>query len=109
RARACPPAARAGDRLMLQQAIAAAPDSRLPDLVDVDFSLAIHNRTGKYFIGRDLLETPDLPLGSVYYWYIAAGEPPSGLIGRIGGRLQLLHIRGKSLGGYLGLLPRRRS
>src|SRR6201999_2499293 len=99
RARACPPAARAGDRLMLQQAIAAAPDSRLPDLVDVDFSLAIHNRTGKYFIGRDLLETPGLPLGDIYYWGLSASRPPAGLLGKLVGRLQHWHIKAHALGG----------
>ena len=77
--------------------------------VDVDFSLAIHNRTGKYFIGRDLLETAGLPIGKTYYWRIAAAEPPSGFFGRVIGRLQLWHVKGQALGGPFGLIPRRRS
>jgi glycosyltransferase involved in cell wall biosynthesis len=77
--------------------------------VDVDFSLAIHNRTGKYFIGRDLLETPGLPLGKTYYWWLPAKEPLTGLTGRIAGRLQMLQVKGKALGGGLGWLPARRS
>lgn len=77
--------------------------------VDIDFSLAIHNRTGKYFIGRDLLETPDLPLGKTYYWRVPATEPPRGFGGRVIGRLQLLQIKGKVLGGGLGWIPARRS
>lgn len=77
-------------------------------LIDVDFSLAIHNRTGKYFIGRDLLDIPDLPVGDVYYWRFASREPLAGLFGRIVGRLQHWQIRGQTLGGVFGWLPRRR-
>lgn len=81
---------------------------RAPGLVDVDFSLAIHNRTGKYFIGQDLLATPDLPLGKLYFWGMAAATPPGGLAGRVLGRLQLYHIRGHALGGPARAWPRRR-
>lgn len=77
------------------------------DRIDVDFSLAIHNRTGKYFIGRDLLDTDDLPIGDVYYWMVRSTEPISGLFSRIIGRLQLYHIKGHALGGPMRLLPRR--
>lgn len=77
--------------------------------VDVDFSLAIHNQTGKYFIGRDLLETPDLPVGDVYYWLTPATAPPAGLYGKIIGRLQHLHIKAQATGGALRVVPRRRS
>ncbi len=78
-------------------------------LVDVDFSLAIHNRTGKYFIGRDLLDTPDLPLGDIYYWRIRGSAPPSGIAGKIIGRLQHWQIAAQALGGAFQLFPRRRS
>jgi glycosyltransferase involved in cell wall biosynthesis len=78
-------------------------------LVDIDFSLAIHNRTGKYFIGKELLAMSDLPVGDVYYWRFARAEPPQGVIGKIVGRLQHLQIVGRTTGGPLGLLPRRRS
>jgi glycosyltransferase involved in cell wall biosynthesis len=81
----------------------------MSNLVDVDFSLAIHNRTGKFFIGRDLLETPGLPVGDVYYWRTRGSAPPSGLVGKVVGRLQHWQITGQSLGGAFRLLPRRRS
>lgn len=77
------------------------------DRVDVDFSLAIHNRTGKYFIGRDLLDTKDLPIGRCYYWGLAAKAPPSGLFGKIVGRLQHHHISAHAIGGAMRILPRR--
>ncbi len=75
--------------------------------VDVDFSLAIHNRTGKYFIGKELLGMADLPLGDVHYWRFARPEVPSGFTGRCIGRLQHMHVLGRTIGGPLGFLPRR--
>ncbi len=75
--------------------------------IDVDFSLAIHNRTGKYFIGRDLLGVSGLPLGDVYYWHLARAAPPSGLAGRVVGRLQHWQIMEQTGGGPLKWLPRR--
>lgn len=76
--------------------------------VDVDFSLAIHNRTGKYFIGEELLAMKDLALGDTYYWRTAAAAPPTGLGGRVMGRLQHWQVTGRTLGGPLGWLPRRK-
>lgn len=52
----------------------------------VDFSLALHNRTGKYFIGRDLLEAQAASLGPVYYWRLAANTTPIGLKARLLGK-----------------------
>lgn len=84
---------------------------RIPvgDRIDVDFSLAIHNRTGKYFIGHDLLEMDNLPIGDTYYWARPASAPPAGLVGRIIGRLQHEHIKAHALGGAMRVVPRRRS
>ena len=94
--------------------IAIPPELEMPPLrsaarqaVDVDFSLAIHNRTGKYFIGEELLSFADLPLGKTYYWWQAAARPLEGFYGRVMGRLQHWQILGKTIGGPLGWLPRR--
>lgn len=76
--------------------------------VDVDFSLAIHNRTGKYFIGLDLLGIADLPVGDVFYWHFARCLPPPGLAGRVIGRLQHWQIVGQTFGGPLEWIPRRK-
>jgi glycosyltransferase involved in cell wall biosynthesis len=54
---------------------------------DVDFSLALHNRTGKYYIGRDLLAEHSAYFDKVYYWRYAASLPPGGLTARVLGRL----------------------
>ena len=56
--------------------------------VDVDFSLAIHNRTGKYFIGRDVIALLGESVGSVYYGSLALHRVPAGPGGRLLGRLQ---------------------
>ena len=76
--------------------------------VDVDFSLAIHNRTGKYFIGEELLAIAELPLGDIYYWRRKAEAPLDGFYGRVMGRLQHWQGLGKTSGGPLRWFPRRR-
>ena len=69
--------------------------------VDVEFSLAIHTHTGKYFIGRDILAAaPDL-VGNVYYWLLARGSPPTGLFGKVVGRLAHIHACATTQGGPL--------
>ena len=97
------------DGLIEPDPAAGAANEATTGRVDVDFSLAIHNRTGKYFIGLDLIEMPDLPIGDVYYWLMAASAPPAGLKGKVIGRLQHLHIKARARGGLMRLLPRRRS
>lgn len=96
--------------------IAVPPGSTLESLhpakrsrIDVDFSLAIHNRTGKYFIGRELLAMDDLPIGDVWYWRRRAAAPLDGLQGRIVGRLQHWEVIARVRGGAMAVLPRRRS
>ena len=76
--------------------------------VDVEFSLAIHTHTGKYFIGRDILAAaPDL-VGDVYYWLLARRSPPTGLFGKVVGRLAHIHACATTQGGPLmRRLPRR--
>lgn len=53
---------------------------------DVDFSSALHNRTGKFFIGRDIIEDQADLIDNVYYWRIAAKAPPVGLPAKLLGR-----------------------
>lgn len=61
----------------------------MPVKWDVDFSLALHNRTGKYFIGRDLIEDHRSRIAKVRYWRIAARMPPSEPVSRILGKLMV--------------------
>ena len=76
--------------------------------VDVDFTLAVHNRTGKYFIGKDLIDgVPDL-IGRTYYGPAALPAPPNGVVGRILARVQGWQVQAFS--GQRRLpLPRRTS
>jgi glycosyltransferase involved in cell wall biosynthesis len=76
--------------------------------IDVDFSLAIHNRTGKYFIGRDVLTVLGDDVGAVYYGSLVLDGPPSGLFGRALGRLQHWQVMGRTGQGGIRLPQRRR-
>lgn len=80
-----------------------------PTLIDVDFSLAIHNRTGKYFIGRDLLEVGAAVIGKVYYCGVAFAAPPVGWVGRIIAKLQYLHADARNGDRAMTWLPRWRA
>lgn len=56
--------------------------------VDVDFTLAVYTKTGKYFIGRDLIDNCSELIGDVYYWRAKLKKEPGYLLGRILGRFQ---------------------
>jgi glycosyltransferase involved in cell wall biosynthesis len=59
-------------------------------MIDVDFSFATHDRTGKYFIGRDIIEDNAEKIDRVFYWRFSASKdapPPGGLSAKIIGRL----------------------
>ncbi len=47
-------------------------------LWEVDFSSALYNRTGKYFIGRDLIEDQRSLIAHVRYGRLARLNPPNG-------------------------------
>lgn len=69
---------------------------------DVDFSLAMHNRTGKYFIGRDIIDNAGDLLGDIYYYRIKSDQPPTGLAAKIVCKVQGLHTMLNARGGVLG-------
>ena len=77
------------------------------DRFDAEFSLAIHNRTGKYFLGRDLLGNLPEMFGRTYYGWRALDAPPQGLSGRIIGRVLYLQARARASHGLSRLVPRR--
>lgn len=62
-------------------------------IYDVDFSLALYNRTGKYFIGRDIIEANKDLIGDIYYWRISKKQIPGRLLARAIGRAQALESR----------------
>jgi glycosyltransferase involved in cell wall biosynthesis len=51
-------------------------------LWNVDFSSALENRTGKYFIGCDIISDHRAMIGNIYYWRGRHGETPKGMRAR---------------------------
>jgi glycosyltransferase involved in cell wall biosynthesis len=45
----------------------------------IEFSLALHNRTGKFFIGKDIIEDQADLIDQVLYWRFGLKDPPRGL------------------------------
>ncbi len=55
--------------------------------VDIDFTLGLNNKTGKYFFGRDMIEASRDLTDNIWYWRLPHAVPPEGLYRRILGRL----------------------
>jgi glycosyltransferase involved in cell wall biosynthesis len=60
--------------------------------IDVEFSLALHHKTGKYFIGRDICAANSRLIADQLFWRVVARRPPAGLIARIIGRLFAIEV-----------------
>lgn len=54
---------------------------------DVDFTLSLHNRTGKYFIGRDLIDALPEQFGKVSVWRVPERIAATPLARKVIGRL----------------------
>lgn len=61
----------------------------------VDFSLALFNRSGKYFIGKAIVEQNADLVAEVRYWRLARPAVPRGLAARLIGKLEALEHRGR--------------
>jgi len=62
-------------------------------LIDVEFSLALNNKTGKYFICRDIIVDGKNYLNKrVRYWRVRSKRLPAGLWARILGRLMTWEV-----------------
>ena len=55
--------------------------------IEIEFSLALNNRTGKYFVCSDLIEAVDEFTENIWYWRMRSANVPCGLTARILGRL----------------------
>lgn len=89
----------------LSQANVVGGATRLPG-IDVDFTLAIHNRTGKYFIGRELIDGMPELIGNIYYGPISLAKAPGRWMGKLLGRIQHIQTRSRVMQGVWPL-PRR--
>ncbi|MGC1302346.1 MAG: glycosyltransferase [Caulobacteraceae bacterium] len=80
--------------------------------VDVEFTLALNNATGKYFTCLDLIDSARDLISDTLYWRLAPEKMPRGLEARVLGRLALeeIELRRKSPAAHrlAPLMSRRR-
>ena len=60
--------------------------------VFVEFSLALNNRTGKYFALKDVIAAQARFIDSLLFWRVRLAEPPSRIASRVLGRLMMWEI-----------------
>ena len=60
--------------------------------VDCEFTLALNNRTGKYFLCRDMLDASADLIDRQFYWRLAFAKVPSRNLSRLLGRLARIEI-----------------
>lgn len=80
RARASPVSAREGSAVSVER------------LLDIEFSLALNNKTGKYFAAKGMVDAQTSLIGAVRYWRISHRREPRGLYARILGRMMTLEV-----------------
>jgi glycosyltransferase involved in cell wall biosynthesis len=76
---------------------------------DVEFSLALNNRTGKYFVCRELLDSIRDIVGQTRYWRTTRRILPSGFEARVLGRLLTEEIRARARWRFANVIPRMSS
>lgn len=75
---------------------------------DAEFSLAMHNRTGKYFLGQMILRDHASIIEDVYYWRCTSSAVPSGYRARVLGKLMHLETRARQSRCISAVIPRLR-
>jgi glycosyltransferase involved in cell wall biosynthesis len=67
-------------------------------LVDFEFTLALNNATGKYFVCQDVIEECGDLIRKVWYWRLPMKQPPARSVAKVLGRLAIyeLNLRLKS-------------
>jgi len=79
----------------------------VPCLWDVEFSCALENKTGKYFIGRDLVHDQGNLINQVYYWRHGTYRLPSPFLERVLGLGMRIEVRAAGAAG-ISPFPLRR-
>jgi glycosyltransferase involved in cell wall biosynthesis len=64
----------------------------LANALDCEFTLALNNRTGKYFFCRDMINASRDLIHSCYYWRIPLTDLPPKNIARVLGRLARMEV-----------------
>jgi len=65
---------------------------KAPERVDFEFTLALNNNTGKFFLCRDVIEDCDDLIHNVWYWRVPMKAQPARNLARVLGRLALLEV-----------------
>jgi glycosyltransferase involved in cell wall biosynthesis len=60
--------------------------------LDCEFTLALNNRTGKYFFCRDMIAASQDLIRNCYYWRVPLADFPSNNVARVLGRLARMEI-----------------
>jgi glycosyltransferase involved in cell wall biosynthesis len=60
--------------------------------LDCEFTLALNNRTGKYFFCRDMIEASQDLIRNCYYWRVPLTDLPSKTVARVLGRLARMEV-----------------
>jgi hypothetical protein len=60
--------------------------------LNCEFTLALNNRTGKYFFCRDMIGASADLVNRHYYWRLAFDDVPQGNLARVLGRLALIEV-----------------
>ena len=79
--------------------------------LDCEFTLALNNRTGKYFFCKDLIDASRDLIRSCYYWRLPFPDVPQQHLARVLGRLARIEVdmRVRSPSSYRFLRPLSRS
>ena len=78
-------------------------------LVDVEFSLALNNRTGKFFALRDMIAGQASRVRRVRFWRVNCKTTPTGLFAQVLGRLMTVEVESRVKWPSLSrLMPRMR-
>lgn len=76
--------------------------------VDFEFTLALNNATGKYFICQEVIDNCKDLIQNVWYWHAPLKRLPPRLIARILGRLALLEVNFRAQSRFARFLPQLR-
>jgi glycosyltransferase involved in cell wall biosynthesis len=79
------------------------------DRIEIEFSLALHEKTGKYFIGRDVGVVAADRVQSHLIWRLPLNTVPNGLAAKVIGRLLSLEVNARvRSASFDRLVPRQR-
>jgi glycosyltransferase involved in cell wall biosynthesis len=65
---------------------------RQAETLDCEFTLALNNRTGKYFFCKDMIDASQDLIRTCYYWRVPLNALPSTPVARVLGRLARIEV-----------------